>query len=105
MTPVAEPRGRRKNNKPWKHIYGVDRRYTARVDRVREREAARVWAAIEADPVAVARIDAGLADLDAGRRVPFATGGPVHLTEAIINETGCEFVVRDYSPTPEENIA
>lgn len=34
---ATEPRGRRKNNKPWKHIYGVDRRYTARVNRLAER--------------------------------------------------------------------
>jgi hypothetical protein len=29
--------GRRTGNKPWKHIYGVDRKYTARVDRAKER--------------------------------------------------------------------
>jgi hypothetical protein len=29
--------GKRQNNKPWKRIYGVDRKYTARVDRVRDR--------------------------------------------------------------------
>lgn len=27
---------RRAGNKPWKHIYGVDRKYTARVDRARD---------------------------------------------------------------------
>ena len=29
--------GRRTGNKPWKHIYGVDRKYTARVDRAKAR--------------------------------------------------------------------
>ena len=29
--------GRRTGNKPWKRIYGVDRKYTRRVDRARER--------------------------------------------------------------------
>ena len=29
----------RQFNKPWKRIYGVDRGYTARVDRLRERQA------------------------------------------------------------------
>jgi hypothetical protein len=29
--------GRRGGNKPWKHIYGVDRKYTARVDRAKDR--------------------------------------------------------------------
>lgn len=30
--------GRRAPNPPWKHIYGVDRKYTARVDRLRTRQ-------------------------------------------------------------------
>jgi hypothetical protein len=68
---MSEPRGRRKGNKPWKHIYGVDRGYTGRVDRVREREAAKVWATLDADPEFVAGVAAGRADLAAGRRVPF----------------------------------
>jgi hypothetical protein len=29
---------RRAGNHRWKHIYGVDRGYTARVDRLRDRE-------------------------------------------------------------------
>jgi len=29
--------GRRTNNKPWKRIYGIDRKYTRRVDRAKER--------------------------------------------------------------------
>jgi hypothetical protein len=28
---------KRKGNKPWKHVYGKDRKYTARVDRLAER--------------------------------------------------------------------
>jgi predicted transcriptional regulator len=58
-----------RQTKPWKHIYGIDRGYTRRVDQAREREAKRVWDAIESDPVAVARIEAGLADIAAGRTV------------------------------------
>ena len=39
--PQAEaPKRRRQNNQPWKGIYGVDRGYTARVDRAKERDAA-----------------------------------------------------------------
>ena len=30
-------RGKRSGNKPWKHIYGVDRKFTARVDRAKAR--------------------------------------------------------------------
>jgi hypothetical protein len=63
---VTEPRGRRKNNKPWKHIYGVDRRYTARIDRAREREAAKVWATLEATPGFNERLRAAEAQLEAG---------------------------------------
>ena len=29
--------GRRTGNKPWKHIYGVDRKYTRRVERAKAR--------------------------------------------------------------------
>ena len=29
--------GRRTGNKPWKRIYGVDRKYTGRVDRAKAR--------------------------------------------------------------------
>lgn len=29
--------GRRTGNRPWKHIYGIDRKYTARVDRLAAR--------------------------------------------------------------------
>jgi hypothetical protein len=32
-----EPKGKRQGNKPWKGIYGVDRKYTARVDRAVDR--------------------------------------------------------------------
>jgi hypothetical protein len=35
--PGMSEHGKRQNNKPWKRIYGVDRKYTARVDRVRDR--------------------------------------------------------------------
>ena len=31
--------GRRTGNKPWKHIYGTDRKYTRRLDRLAERSA------------------------------------------------------------------
>jgi hypothetical protein len=43
--------GRRTGNKPWKHIYGVDRKYTARIDRQRARSAedAEDRAALEHD--------------------------------------------------------
>ena len=36
---MADIKGKRNpaKNKPWKHIYGVDRAYTARVDRAKER--------------------------------------------------------------------
>jgi hypothetical protein len=40
--------GKRQHNKPWKRIYGVDRKYTARVDRAKDRgqwTAAKVEAA------------------------------------------------------------
>lgn len=33
----AERVKRRQRNRPWKRIYGVDRAYTARVDRARAR--------------------------------------------------------------------
>ena len=39
MSPSA---GRRKGNSPWKRIYGVDRKYTRRVDGAKERAAAHV---------------------------------------------------------------
>jgi hypothetical protein len=45
MTKVARQAGmaeaahkRRGNNHAWKHVYGVDRGYTARVDRLKERQ-------------------------------------------------------------------
>ena len=31
-------KGKRLFNKPWKRIYGVDRKYTARVDRAKARK-------------------------------------------------------------------
>lgn len=34
---MAPPTKRRQNNRPWKGIYGVDRKYTARTDRAKER--------------------------------------------------------------------
>lgn len=34
---MADKSGKRRNNKPWKGIYGKDRAYTARVDAARER--------------------------------------------------------------------
>jgi hypothetical protein len=34
---VVTTKGRRQNNRPWKHIYGTDRRYTARFDRAADR--------------------------------------------------------------------
>jgi hypothetical protein len=59
---------RRSGNKPWKRIYGVDRKYTARVDRLKARQ---VWATLEADSEFVAGVEVGKADLAAGRRVEF----------------------------------
>lgn len=38
--------GKRANNKPWKHIYGVDRKYTRRVDAAKAREVRRIAAYI-----------------------------------------------------------
>jgi molecular chaperone GrpE (heat shock protein) len=35
-------RKRRQRSEPWKHIYGKDRRYTARIDRMRERQSSDV---------------------------------------------------------------
>lgn len=34
---MADRTSKRTGNKAWKHIYGVDRKYTRRVDRARER--------------------------------------------------------------------
>jgi hypothetical protein len=37
MSAPTETKRRRTGNRPWKGIYGVDRKYTARVDRAKER--------------------------------------------------------------------
>jgi hypothetical protein len=68
---LAVERKRRQPSEPWKGIYGKDRKYTARVDRAREREAAAVWAKLEADPEFNEAMRRGEADLAAGRGTPF----------------------------------
>ena len=40
---MTGPRGRRLHNSPWKRIYGLDRKYTRRVDRANERLALHVY--------------------------------------------------------------
>ena len=37
VTPTRKDRRKRQFNKPWKRIYGTDRKYTARVDRAKDR--------------------------------------------------------------------
>lgn len=46
-TPTEKRVSKRTGNRPWKGIYGVDRKYTARVDRARARRAADLVADIQ----------------------------------------------------------